>query len=172
MLMIWKPAVCEDNHKESWQWPHRVDTWNRATANQEAGWLKGEGTTTQMRVDGDGQSETDVRSNWLICGSLSNLTPRPWFNLSYRCLSGVLWPVSRFWPLTPDISKPFPSSQLPLPGYYFLFWGPFSVHPRDGCVSVKIPGDPCRLGPAACLAPSTVFNLIAVPLSSSLSCLL
>ncbi len=32
-----------------------------------------------------------------------------------------------------DINKAFSSTQLPLTGY-FLFFGPFSVNPRDGCV--------------------------------------
>ncbi len=36
-------------------------------------------------------------------------------------------------PLTSDINKAFSSTQLPLTGY-FLFFGPFSVNPRDGCV--------------------------------------
>ncbi len=31
-----------------------------------------------------------------------------------------------------DINKEFSSTQLPLTGY-FLFFGPFSVNPRDGC---------------------------------------
>ncbi len=35
-------------------------------------------------------------------------------------------------PLTSDINKAFSSTQLPLAGY-FLFFGPFSVNPRDGC---------------------------------------
>ncbi len=36
-------------------------------------------------------------------------------------------------PLTSDINKAFSSTQLPLTGY-FLFFGSFSVNPRDGCV--------------------------------------
>ncbi len=35
-------------------------------------------------------------------------------------------------PLTSDIKKAFSSTQLPLTGY-FIFFGPFSVNPRDGC---------------------------------------
>ncbi len=35
--------------------------------------------------------------------------------------------------LTYDINKAFSSTQLPLTGY-FLFFRPFSVNPRDGCV--------------------------------------
>ncbi len=36
-------------------------------------------------------------------------------------------------PLTSDINKAFSSTQLLLTGY-FLFFGPFSVNPRDVCV--------------------------------------
>ncbi len=35
-------------------------------------------------------------------------------------------------PLTSDLNKAFSSTQLPLTGY-FLFFGPFSVNPSDGC---------------------------------------
>ncbi len=48
--------------------------------------------------------------------------------LSYCCLSII----SNQSALTSDI-KAFSSTQLPLTGY-FLFFGPFSVNPRDGCV--------------------------------------
>ncbi len=34
-------------------------------------------------------------------------------------------------PLTSDIKKALSSTQLPLTGY-FIFFGPFSVNPRDG----------------------------------------
>ena len=36
-------------------------------------------------------------------------------------------------PLTSGINKAFSPTELPLTGY-FLFFGPFSVNPRDGCV--------------------------------------
>ncbi len=36
-------------------------------------------------------------------------------------------------PFSSDINKAFSSTQLPLTGY-FLFFRPFSVNPRDGCV--------------------------------------
>ncbi len=51
--------------------------------------------------------------------------------LSYCCLS-IISKQSAHSPLTSDINKTFPSTQLPLTGY-FLFFGPFSVNPRDGC---------------------------------------
>ncbi len=35
-------------------------------------------------------------------------------------------------PLTSDVNKAFSSTQLSFTGY-FLFFGPFSVNPRDGC---------------------------------------
>ncbi len=52
--------------------------------------------------------------------------------LSYCCLS-IISDQSVHSPLTSDINKAFSSTQLPLTGY-FLFFGPFSVNPRDGCV--------------------------------------
>ncbi len=52
--------------------------------------------------------------------------------LSYCCLS-IISNQSAYSPLTSDISKAFSSTQLPLTGY-FLFFGPFSVNTRDGCV--------------------------------------
>ncbi len=51
--------------------------------------------------------------------------------LSYCCLS-IISNQSAHSPLTSDINKTFPSTQLPLTGYFFFF-GPFSVNPRDGC---------------------------------------
>ncbi len=51
--------------------------------------------------------------------------------LSYCCLS-IISNQSAHSPLTSDINKAFLSTQLQLTGY-FLFFGPFSVHPRDGC---------------------------------------
>ncbi len=61
--------------------------------------------------------------------------------LSYCCLS-IICNQSAHSPLTSDINKTFSSTQLPLTGY-FLFFGPFSVNPRDqaraegggGCLS-------------------------------------
>ncbi len=50
--------------------------------------------------------------------------------LSYCCLS-IISNQSAHSPLTSDINKAFPSTQLLLTGY-FLFSGPFSVNPRDG----------------------------------------
>ncbi len=50
--------------------------------------------------------------------------------LSYCCLS-IISNQSVHSPLTSDINKAFPSTQLPLTGY-FRFFGPFSVNPRDG----------------------------------------
>ncbi len=47
------------------------------------------------------------------------------------CLS-IISNQSAHSPLTSDINKAFLSKQLPLTGY-FLFFGPFSVNPRDGC---------------------------------------
>ncbi len=52
--------------------------------------------------------------------------------LSYCCLS-IISNQSAHSPLPSDINKVFSSTQLPLTGY-FLFFGPFSVNPRDGCV--------------------------------------
>lgn len=49
--------------------------------------------------------------------------------------------TSPFWPLTFDLSRAFPSTQLQLAGYFPVFFS-FSVNPRDGCVSVIIPVDP------------------------------
>ncbi len=51
--------------------------------------------------------------------------------LSYCCLS-IFSNQSAHSPLTSDINKAFSSTELPLTGY-FLFFGPFSVNPRDGC---------------------------------------
>ncbi len=51
--------------------------------------------------------------------------------LSYCCLS-IISNQSAHSPLTSDINKAFSSTQLPLTGY-FLFFGPFSVNPRDVC---------------------------------------
>ncbi len=50
--------------------------------------------------------------------------------LSYCCLS-IISNQSSHSHLTSDINKAFSSTQLPLTGY-FLFFGPFSVNPRDG----------------------------------------
>ncbi len=52
--------------------------------------------------------------------------------LSYCCLS-IISNQSAHSPLTSDINKACSSTQLPLTGY-FLFFGPFSVNTRDGCV--------------------------------------
>ncbi len=52
--------------------------------------------------------------------------------LNYCCLS-IISNQSVHSPLTSDINKAFSSTQLPLTGY-FLFFRPFSVNPRDGCV--------------------------------------
>ncbi len=52
--------------------------------------------------------------------------------LSYCCLS-IISNQSVHSPLTSDINKAFSSTQLLLTGY-FLFFGPFSVNTRDGCV--------------------------------------
>ncbi len=51
--------------------------------------------------------------------------------LSYCCLSIISYQSANS-PLTSDIYKAFSSTELPLTGY-FLFFGPFSVNPRDGC---------------------------------------
>ncbi len=50
----------------------------------------------------------------------------------YYCLS-IISNQSAHSPLTSYINKTFLSTQLPLTGY-FLFFEPFSVNPRDGCV--------------------------------------
>ncbi len=55
-----------------------------------------------------------------------------WVTQLYRCLS-MISNQSAHSPLTSDINKAFLSTQLPLTGN-FLFYGPFSVNPRDGCV--------------------------------------
>ncbi len=52
--------------------------------------------------------------------------------LSYCCLS-IISNQSVHSPLTSDINKACSSTQLLLTGY-FLFFRPFSVNPRDGCV--------------------------------------
>ncbi len=52
--------------------------------------------------------------------------------LCYCCLS-IISNQSVHSPLTSDINKAFSSTQLVLTGY-FLFFRPFSVNPRDGCV--------------------------------------
>ncbi len=52
--------------------------------------------------------------------------------LSYCCLS-IISNQSVHSLLTSDLNKAFSSTQLPLTGY-FLFFRPFSVNPRDGCV--------------------------------------
>ncbi len=52
--------------------------------------------------------------------------------LSYCCLS-IITNQSAHSPLTSDINKAFSSTQLLLTEYY-LFFGSFSVNPRDGCV--------------------------------------
>ncbi len=52
--------------------------------------------------------------------------------LSYCCLS-IISNQSVHSPLTSDTNKTFSSTQLPPTGY-FLFFGSFSVNPRDGCV--------------------------------------
>ncbi len=52
--------------------------------------------------------------------------------LSYFCLS-IISNLSSHSPLISDINKAFLSTQLPLTGY-FLFFGPFSVNPRDAAM--------------------------------------
>ncbi len=52
-------------------------------------------------------------------------------SLSYCCLS-INSNQSTHSPLTSDFNKAFSSTQLPLTGY-FIFFGPFSVNPKDGC---------------------------------------
>ncbi len=56
--------------------------------------------------------------------------------LSYCCLS-IISNQSVHSPLTSDINKTFSSTQMPLTGY-FLFFRPFSVNPRDGCVKIPV----------------------------------
>ncbi len=63
-------------------------------------------------------------------GILHNLVVTSGY-LSYCCLS-IISNQSAHSPLTSDINKAFSSTQLPLTEY-FLFFGPFSVNPRDGC---------------------------------------
>ncbi len=53
-------------------------------------------------------------------------------DLSYCCLS-IISNQSAHSPLIYDINKALSSTQLPLTAY-FLFFGPFSINPRDGCV--------------------------------------
>ncbi len=74
--------------------------------------------------------------------------------LSYLCLSII---SNKSAHSSSDINKPFLTTQLPLTGY-FLFFGPFSVNPRDSC-ELKIP---CR---------SAVFEILrstTTPCSKSL----
>ncbi len=52
--------------------------------------------------------------------------------LSY-CFLSIISNQSVHSPLTSDINKAFSSTQLPLTGC-FLFFRPFSINPRDGCV--------------------------------------
>ncbi len=52
--------------------------------------------------------------------------------LNYCCLS-IISNQSAHFPLTSDINKVLSSTQLPLTGY-FLFFGPFSVNTRAGCL--------------------------------------
>ncbi len=52
--------------------------------------------------------------------------------LSYCCLSII----SNQSALTSDMNKAFSSTQLLLTGY-FLFFGPFSVNPSDGCAWIS-----------------------------------
>ncbi len=51
--------------------------------------------------------------------------------LSYCCLS-IISNQPGHSPLTSGIDKVFSPRELPLTGY-FLFFGPFSVNPRDDC---------------------------------------
>lgn len=62
--------------------------------------------------------------------------------MSYCCFYCFLWSrtVFLFWPLTLDVNKTFPTTQLPPTGY-FLLWGSSSVYTRDGCAGVKFPVD-------------------------------
>ncbi len=48
------------------------------------------------------------------------------------CYLSIISNQSAHSPLTSDINKAFLSNQLPLT-WYFLFFRPFSVNPRDGC---------------------------------------
>ncbi len=61
--------------------------------------------------------------------------------LSYCCLS-IISNQSAHSPLTSDINKAFSSTHMQLSGY-FLFFGPFSVNPRDECVVKSIELMPC-----------------------------
>ena len=54
--------------------------------------------------------------------------------LSYCCLS-IISNHSAHSPLTSDINKAFPSTQLPLTGYV-LFFGPFSRLPGEGTANM------------------------------------
>ncbi len=56
--------------------------------------------------------------------------------LSYCCLS-IISNQSAHSPLTSDINEAFSSTQLLLTEY-FLFFGPFSVNPRDGCAKIPV----------------------------------
>ncbi len=64
-----------------------------------------------------------------------------WYSAYIGCnewLFELLLPFYHLYPVCPfssDINKAFSSTRLPLTGY-FLFFGPFSVNPRDGCVPV------------------------------------
>ncbi len=60
--------------------------------------------------------------------------------LSNCCLS-IISNQSAHSPLTSDINKAFSSTQLLLTGY-FLFFGPFSVNPRDGCAWQSLKKNP------------------------------
>ncbi len=51
--------------------------------------------------------------------------------LSY-CRLSIISNLSAHFPLTFDINEAFSSTQVLLTGY-FLFFGPFSVNPRNGC---------------------------------------
>ncbi len=50
----------------------------------------------------------------------------------YFCCLSIISNQTAHSPVTSDINKAFSSTQLLLTGY-FLFFGPFSVNPRDGC---------------------------------------
>ncbi len=64
--------------------------------------------------------------------------------LSYCCIS-IISNKSAHSPLISDINRVFSSTQLQLTGY-FLFFGPFSVNPKDGCAWKS----------RTCLAPTTI----------------
>ncbi len=72
----------------------------------------------------------DVLCVQMLCGVLHTLVVTSGY-LSYCCLS-VISNQSTHSPLISDINKAFSTTQLPLTGY-FLFFGSFSVNPRDGC---------------------------------------